>query len=682
MAALVIAATLALPACRKGAVVAVAPYDNTTERAKFCVDYNQTVARDLADKKVELEKALAGDLPEAARKAKQVEYDDLLRRLKDPDFFQAKTESDLPTDLKWETGMDEPELGSPDAKKGGTFHTYIPGNTFPPTLRCLGRESNNYFRSKTWDDIELALTALHPNTGKIIPCIADRWAVSEDGQNVYYHIDTDARWSDGKKITSGDFTMAMYVYLSPYLTEAFYRVYFGEQYWGVTTYGKDYLCVRLAYPKPLAAFTAGFNPFQEDYYKEFGPDFESRYNWLPRPTAGAYEVLEKDIVKGRSISLSRVKDWWAKDKKYYRYRYNADRIEYALVRDEEKIFQLFMRGDIDTYLLNEAPKWYEKTEVPDVFNGYIEKATFYNEFPAPTLGLYLNEAMPLLAIRDVRVGLQYASNWEKVIKVELRGDAERIDLLAQGFGEYSNPNVHTRPFSVEKAREAFAKAGFTIDGPDGILQDAGGRRLSFTISYGHTNAIIDAVALRLKEEAKRAGVEYKLESMDGTAAYQKEMRKEHEISLGAWVPQPPFPDYYQSFHSSEAYEEGSTKPKPMSNNICSFADKTIDPLLEENRNARSEEVVKETSYKLEEIFNDLAVWVPGYYRPFYREGYWRWVCWPKDFNVRLGFEPEINYVYWIDEDIKKDTLEARRTGRTFPERNLIFDQYRKKSEAK
>ena len=115
----------------------------------------------------------------------------------------------------------------------------------------------------------------------------------------------------------------------------------------------------------------------------------------------------------------------------------------------------------------------------------------------------------------------------------------------------------------------------------------------------------------------------------------------------------------------------------MTNNINVFADPEVDKILEANRNARNLDVIRDTSYELEQIMHDRAVWVPAYRRAFYRVGYWRWVCWPENFNVRLGNEPEMNHVHWIDQDIKKDTLDAMVSGRTFPEKNLIFDKNRK-----
>ncbi|MBB5350195.1 microcin C transport system substrate-binding protein [Haloferula luteola] len=647
-------------------------YDNTAEREAFYQRYNRDVREKLDQRKQELEQAIAADPSDADS---QRDLGDLERRLQRPDYFEELSEADLPEGLQWEDGMDQPELGSEQAKKGGTLHTYIQGNAFPPTIRVVGKEANNSFRAFHWDDVEMALVTLHPNTGEIIPGLADRWAVAEDGQTVYYHIDDDARWSDGKEVTSADFLMTYYVALSPYLTEPYYRIYYGDQFWGIATYGKDYVCIRNAFPKPMAAYFAAATPYQEEFYRQFGPDFEERYNWRPRPTTGAYQIRKEDILKGRSISLSRVQDWWAKDRKYYKNRFNVDRIEYRLVRDEEKIFQMFLRGDIDIYWLNDAKRWYEQTEVDPVFKGYIERVTFYNDYPRPSRGLYFNLARPPLDNLDVRMGLSHATNWDKVINLDLRGDAERLNLLNEGFGEISPKDVKAREFSVAKALDAFARAGYSKRGKDGILRNDRGERLSFPITYVKHPAI-DPMMLRLKEEAKKAGVEFKLEGLDATAAFQKTSRKEHEIAFAGWAITPPFPDYFQQFHSKEAFLEDGKTPRPMTNNLSSFADKEVDKILEENRNARSLETVIRTSHELERIFHDRAVWVPAYQRPFYRVGYWRWLRWPEDFNVKIANEPEVSHVFWIDSEIKQETLEAMRSGRSFGEVNRVYDQYR------
>jgi microcin C transport system substrate-binding protein len=41
----------------------------------------------------------------------------------------------------------------------------------------------------------------------------------------------------------------------------------------------------------------------------------------------------------------------------------------------------------------------------------------------------------------------------------------------------------------------------------------------------------------------------------------------------------------------------------------------------------------------------------------------------------------MSYVFWIDEDIKKETKEAIRDQKTFPEVNRVYDKYRIKMGA-
>ena len=647
-------------------------YDNTAEREAFYTRYNRETQEKLVEKRKEIEARLA-ESPESEDVLR--ELSDLERRLSRPNYFEVLEETDLPADLSWESGADDPEIGSDEAIKGGTFHTYIEGNTFPSTIRTLGKEANGFFRQYHYDNVEMSLVGVHSNTGNLIPGLADRWAVAEDGQTVYFHIDDEARWSDGREVTSGDFLMGFYISLSPYLTEPFYRTYYGEQFWGIASYGKDYVCIRNAYPKPMAPYFAAATPYQEEFFREFGPDFEERYNWRPRPTTGPYVIREEDIVKGRSISITRVKDWWARDRKYYKNRFNADRIEYRLVRDEEKIFQMFLRGDIDFYWIRDSKQWYERTETEPVFDGHIERATFYNDYPRPCFGMYFNQARPPLDNLDVRIGLSHATNWEKVIDVDFRGDVERLNLINEGFGEISTKEVKAREFSVAKARDAFARAGYDKMGKDGILRNEAGKRLSFTIT-SVKNPMIDRWLLRIKEEAKKAGVEYKLEGLDGTAAFQKTSRKEHEIAYVGLGVTPPFPDFYQMFHSKTAFLEDGKTPRPMTNNFTSFADEEVDKLVEENRNARNRETIIRTSHELEKILHEQAVWVPAYQRPFYRVAYWRWVKWPEDFNVKISDQPDVSYVYWIDQAAKEETEKAIREGEVFPEVNRVYDQYR------
>lgn len=654
-----------------------APYDCEEEKQTHYKERTQVVIEAQTKLRENLTKELA-ELPEDADPAMKKELKEKLanaqRRLKSPEFFTFASINDLPADLNWTTNWDSEDIGSPEAKKGGTFNTFF--TSFPPNIRPIGRAANNSFRSEHWDYIEMSLVSLHPNTLETIPSLADQWAVAEDGRTVYFRIDEKARWSDGKPVIAEDFFMTFYVALSEYITGPWYRDYYGGMYENITRYDDKHISIRLAHLKPRPEYFCALSPYAAHFYSEFGPDFEDRYNWRTRPTTGAYIIRPEDIIKGRSITLTRVKNWWAKDRKYTRNLYNVDRIRYQLIRDVEKAFEMFKKGQIDLFPLGTPKRWYEQTEIPQVFDGYIEKVTFYNDYPRPPWGLYLNHSKKHLNNLDVRIGIQHASDWQSVIDFDLRGDAQRLHITNDGYSMFPIDGITTREFDPNKARGAFAKAGFKEAGADGILINAAGERLSFSITYPKTPER-DKMMQRLAERARLAGMEYRLEGMDGTASFQKVLNKKHEITLMAWGISPPFPRYYEGWHSTNAYDPGTKNPRVMTNNISVYANKAIDPLAETVRFGTSIKEIHQAAIKAEQILHEDAAWVPGYKRAFYRCGHWRWMRWPDDFNVRLNDIPEESYLYWIDEDMKKETLKAKARGQTFKEVDVIYDKYKK-----
>jgi microcin C transport system substrate-binding protein len=594
-------------------------------------------------------------------------------RLKKPEYFTFAKPEDVPADLKWEDGMDEPEIGDPNAKKGGTLRDYI--LSFPPTLRVLGENSNSSFRGYQYDDVEMSLINLHPETGRVIPCVAKQWAVSPDNRTVYFRLDPDATFSDGTPVEADDFFNQFYMQLSEYPKNPFGNEWYATNYSNITRYDARTLSITLTDPKPLAPYYVSTSPMSRHFYREFGPDFEQRYQWRCRPSAGPYVIREEDIQFGRSVTLSRVKNWWARDKKFYRYRYNVDRIVYRVIRLQDKVLELFRQGELDVEQLTMGiPEyWYEKLEIPEVHKGYIHKAKFYNIWPGSHAGLWLNCAVPPLNNKEVRLGLSYATNYQKVIDFDLRGDFQRLNSFSEGFPLIGDPPLKARPFDVQLAREHFAKAGYTRLGNDGVLVNDKGERLSVTILHRKTE-IVQKVMQRLKEEAIKAGLEYKLEGLESTAYFQKATQKKHQAASVAFSVTPPIPDHYQAWHSKDAFMEDGKTPRPNTNNLCSFADPRMDKFCEAERGATTIEEIRKASWGADQIIHDEAAWIPGYEQNYYRVAYWRWVKWPeKTFNVAVSELPMSNHLHWIDEDVKRETEAAIRSGKTFPETDQVFD---------
>lgn len=599
-----------------------------------------------------------------------------------PNLYQFKTLADLPTDLKWETGLDYPEVGAPEAKKGGTFNYDMPN--FPPTLRFIGPEGSNTFRSEHYDNIEMAMLNRHPNEDKWIPCIAKEWAISADRKTAFYKIDPDASYSDGEKVKADDYLMTFYVSTSKHAKDPYKADYFPKEFAAITKYDDLTFSITMTKVNPDPLLIANMPPLPRHFFREFTDDFPARYQWRKMPTTGAYDIKPEDIKFGRSITLTRVKNWWAKDKKYYRYRYNADRLTYRMVSTMDKAFELFRQGKLDLFTssaqLLPPNFWYDRGDVPELLNGYIERYSFYNQYPRIPRCIFINQSRPLLDQLDIREGLHHAFDIEKVISVVLRDDAVRMQSAFAGFGRFTSPNLKARTYDPAKAREFFAKAGFTKPGKDGVLTNAEGKRLSFTLSIGNM-PLYSQAGLIWKEGALKAGVDLQIESLDFTQLFKKAGEKKHDLVLAGFGAEPPYPEFWQFYHSDNAYEkaaDGTRKPKPDTNNFTQTADPELDKIIDQQREAPNEDEVQRLSWLIEEASQRLAIEIPTWEVPLYRYFHWRWMRWPKDGNCKMTREAADSFVWWIDEDIKVETLKAMREGRSFGEVNRVFDQYQDK----
>ncbi|EED36324.1 ABC-type oligopeptide transport system, periplasmic component [Luminiphilus syltensis NOR5-1B] len=606
----------------------------------------------------------------------------------DPDYYSFKTIDDLPDDLVWERGGDIPEMGSPEANKGGT--EYIALTDFPRTLRHMGPDSNGSFRPYLLDDMAVGLVGVHPDTNEYFPGLADEWAIDRDNTTVYFRLDPNARWSDGVPVTSDDFMFLFWLSRSDYIRAPYRTNWVNTQYSNITRYDERTLSITVVVDKPDFETRAFLDPAPRHFYSEVGDDFVERYQWRYVPTTGPYILKEGDLDKGRNIVLTRNKDWWAKDKKHFRYRFNPDRLHFNIIRDTAKRFEAFKRGDIDQMRMQLSEYWYEKLpdSDPDVQAGYIAKSFFYNRHPRPPYGLWMNTAKPLLDDRNIRLGIQHASNWQLVIDQYFRGDAERLDTPQKDYPGFDHPTIEAREYDIEKAQEYFAAAGFDERGPDGILTNAAGEKLALTLSTGY-ESLSDVMTI-LKQEAEKAGLELRLEILDGTTGWKKVQEKKHEIHLVAFGRfAAMYPRYWEHYHSENAYdkaflEDGSINPerqlKPQTNNLESIAIPEVDALIETYRASTDREEMEQISHRLLEILHEHASYVPGYYQPWIRIAHWRWLRYPDFFNHKQISLPTETWVHWIDTDLKEEVQAARKSGQTFPPMLNTYDQWKEQSE--
>jgi len=586
-----------------------------------------------------------------------------------PERFVFSAIDQLPVNLDWQDGVGLPEVGDPDAQRGAQLRIRL--NSMQQTLRVVGPDANATLRGPLWSANMVSLLMRHPWSDAYMPGVARRWAIDPSGsRKIYLELDPDARWSDGRPFTADDVLFSLYFLLSPHIQDpAINRVY-DDNITSVTRYDDYTVAIEPTNPSPdpLSGMTT-YMLHQREFYREFGEDYVERYHWRFAPVTGAYRLDKNKVRKGRQVTFDRIENWWANDKPYYRHRFNPDRLTFMLIRDDNKAFDSFLKGDIDWHFLDRTQLWYENAGEDSIANGYVERAWVYNQLPAARIGIYMNAMHSLLEDPNVRAGLQHAVNYDNVNEKLYRGDRRRIRSFADGYGAYSHPELRARQFDPDLAEKYFAEAGFGSRDDDGVLINTEGERLSLVLTVNNRGDDVTLATL-LKEQARTTGLELIIDVLDPTAYFTKIFEKNFQLSLHGW---------HTGYSVLPAFEwelRGIDAGKPGNFNTTNIRDETLDDLLVEWDSNSDPEKAIQLSHAAQERVHAFGAWVPGLTADFRRIGYWRWVRWPGYFQVPRYFSWLESGVFWVDEQLREETLKARKEGRPFPPVTRVYDHWR------
>jgi microcin C transport system substrate-binding protein len=578
----------------------------------------------------------------------------------------AQADPKLPEDIQWLANDSDPVYASSDALKGGTLNTAI--LSFPMTFRTVGPDSNGSFRSAILDN-DLSLINIHPNTLNIIPELATHWAFGNDKKSMYFKLNPNARWSDGMPVTASDYVFTLEFMRSPHIVAPWYNDYFTQEIDSVIVFDDYTIAVVGTKAEPDLYLKLGIAPTPRHYYGTLGPDFVPRYNWKVVPNTGPY--LIDDFQTGKYIRFKRKKDWWAQDLKYFKNRFNVDRVNYTVVRDFNMLWEYFKKGKEDVFGLTIPKYWHDKTQIPIFEKGYAQKIWFFNDTQQSAMGLWLNQDRDIFKDKNVRYAFSHAMNIEKVIDQVLRGDYFRLEQAFMGYGPYTNDAIKARRFDLEKA-DHYMKASGWQRGPDGIWEKEG-KRFSVEVTYGfeeHTPRLVV-----LKEEAKKAGIELLLQQSDPTAAFKKFLEKNFDVAWMGWSTSLR-PQYWEHFHSINAH-------KPQTNNITNTDDPEMDKLIDAYRNSLDEKERIRLSLEIQQKIHDIGMFVPTFMVPYIREACWRWWRLPDPPGTRHSgslfdpFNSATGGMFWYDKKLHDETREAMKSEKVFEPVTRIDKTYRK-----
>lgn len=306
----------------------------------------------------------------------------------------------------------------------------------------------------------------------------------DDRRWIAFHLDPDARFSDGRPITAED------VLFSWSLLKDRGQPYHRAHYRNVE---------KAEIPAPgVIRFTFLDNGNREAPLLLGLMPVLPRHRWTPEsferttfePPVGSGPYVVAKVDPGRSVNYQRNPDWWGLHKPINRGRHNFESIRYDHYRDQTTLFEAFKSGDVHLRAEDDAGRWAEGYDFAAARDGRVVKAEIETGLPAGMTGLALNTRRPVLADPRVRRALIHLLDFEFINRSLYHGRYART----QSYFERSE--LSSVGHAADPRERALLAPILSRLGPD-IL--AGTHRFPVTDGTGNDRRGLRAASVLLKE---------------------------------------------------------------------------------------------------------------------------------------------------------------------------------------
>ena len=402
------------------------------------------------------------------------------------------------------------------------------------------------------NEVQHALTeSLVRNTGgEVYPGVAESWEVSEDGLTYTFHLNPDAKWSDGEQITAQDFvyswqrlmnpdTAAPYAFIGEYLKNGL-AVEKGEMdpsQLGVVAQDDTTLVVTLerptAYFLSMIGAQAQFAPLRQDIVEQYGSDFAADY--------------EKNVYSGPYVlTKSSDNQWFFEPNEEYwdRDSIKMDRVELNYVQNPDTAVAMYEDGELDYVQLPSASISAYEGKDNTFLNGNVDYFYFN-----------VGGDCPELANKNMRLALNYALDRNKYNQ-----------LVNSGYYKPSTGLVFSGLTGIESTYgEESTLEGYPLDGDDAKAKEYLNAALS-ELGYSDPSEVTLTLTTTDTESAKKQaevcqemwnktlGINIEIEQITYAECLSRQQSGDFEIVWAGWGSDYDDPNsYLELFMSSSAY---------------------------------------------------------------------------------------------------------------------------------
>jgi microcin C transport system substrate-binding protein len=544
----------------------------------------------------------------------------------------------------WETNTDFDLIGDPRALKGGVYRDFI--LDFPGTLRVEGPESNTSLNYMFAPMVYESLLGLHPTTLNFIPALATHWQISPDKMTYRFRLNPNARWSDNQPVVADDIVATWNFMMDKGLQSPSSQLVFGklERPVAESKYVVSVRSKQLNWRNFL--YFSGMSIFPAHVLKNVdGATYLRDYNFKLLPGSGGYVINEGDVVKGRSVTIRRRKDYWAQNERRNIGLGNFDEIREMVVRDQNLAFEMFKKGDLDFYYVNISRQWVQEMNFDKVQRGLIQKRKIFNDAPQGFSGIAFNTRR--IPFDDIRVRRALTHLMNRPLLIEKLFFNEYLPLNSYFTGTiYENPNNPKNPYDPQLALKLLSEAGWSTRDQQGRLVK-NGRPLVIELLYSSKTS--EPFLTVYQDDLRKVGIGLNLRLANPETAWTLEMERNFDAMSTAWGALI-FPNPETSFHSRLADLKDN-------NNITGFKDKRVDELCDLYDREFDQQKRAAIIREIDGIVANQHHYALGWTAPFHRIAYWNKFGQPESYLSRVGDQRDAVSYWWADPE-KQRRLDA------------------------
>lgn len=456
--------------------------------------------------------------------------------------------------------------------------------------------------------------------GRVVPDLAERWVISEDGLTYTFYLRPGVRWHDGAPLTAADVVFTIKLLQDPNFPG---WPGWSELWRSVTVTQVDSRTVRFELAQKLAPFldytTVGILPRHILHGVPASELVNHPFNLDPIGT-GVYSFGEVVTDTGRisSIVLNA-------NPNYFGQQPLIPRIQFKFYPSYQAVYQAYLEEEVQGIGRIAAQNLDEARANPDL-------QLFTSVLPQYAL-IYLNiqsDTAPFFADREVRQALLYALDRQALIQETLDGQAivAHSPVLPDSWAY--DPDIPTYAYDPEQAMALLEEAGWEATGLDeteasATISDTDtltgtatvgawfkeGRPLSFSLLVADDPTRL-AVAQEVARQWKQLGIQVNVEPVLSGLLHERLTPRHYQAALVdmdlAWTGDP---DPYTFWHQ--------TQIDPPGQNYAGYDDRDMSELLEAARLITDQEERREYYYEFQQLF---AQDVPALllYHPVYTYG--------------------------------------------------------------